>query len=101
MRTIGAKGDVGVTGVVGNAGEVYAARAVEVGVFDLVDRGGGAVLGNVAVGVGRGGFGAIAGVLGARCSRFEPGDQVRFVVGTAGTLVLLLGQSRCLLIALR
>ena len=60
VRTIGAKGDVGVTGVVRNAGEVYAARAVEVGVFDLVDGGSGAVLGNVAV--GRGGFGAIAGI---------------------------------------
>ena len=101
MRAVGAKGNVGVAGVVGNAAEINTAGAVEVGVFNLVDGGGGAVLGNVAVGVGRGGFGAIAGVLGARCSRFEPGDQVRFVVGAVGALALLLGQSRRLLIALR
>ena len=93
MRAIGAKGDVGVAGVIGNAAEVYAPGAVEVRVFDLVDGGGGAVRG----GVGRGGLGAIAGVLaaigvrGARRSRFESGDQVRLVVGAAGTLVLLLG----------
>ena len=100
MRAVGAEGNVGVAGVVGNAAEIYTAGAVEVGVFDLVDGGGDAVRGSV-IGVACGGIGAIAGVLGARCSRFEPGDQVRFVVGTAGTLVLLLGQSRCLLIALR
>ncbi len=107
MRAIGAKGDVGVTGVVGNAGEVYAARAVEIGIFDLVDGGGGAVRGSVVIGIGRGGVGVIARVLailrvrGVRCSRFEPGNQVRLVVGAAGALVLFFGQSRCLLIALR
>ena len=37
MRAVGAKGNVGVAGVVGNAAEVYAAGAVEVGVFDLVE----------------------------------------------------------------
>ena len=107
MRAVGAQGNVGVAGVVGNAAEIYAAGAVEIGVFDLVDGGGGAVCGSTVAGVGCGGIGAIAGVLailrvrGARCSRFESGNQVRLVVGAAGTLVLLLGQSRCLLIALR
>lgn len=107
MRAIGAKGDVGVAGVVGNAGEVYAARAVEIGVFDLVDRGGSAICGSVVAGVGCGGVGVIARVLailrvrGTRCSRFEPGDQVCLVVGAAGALVLFFGQSRRLFIALR
>ena len=106
VRAVGAKGDIGVTRVVGNAAEVYAAGAVEVGVFYLVDGGDGAVRDGVAR-VGRGGLGAIAGVraafgvLGTRCARFEPGDQVRLVVGATGALVLLLGQSCCLLIALR
>ena len=75
VRAIGAQGDIGVARIVGNAAEVYAACAVEVGVFDLVDGGGGTIRGgNVAVGVGRGGLGAIARVLailrvrGARCS---------------------------------
>ena len=39
MRAVGAKGNVGVAGVVGNAAEIYAAGAVEIGVFDLVDGG--------------------------------------------------------------
>ena len=65
VRAIGTKGDVGVAGVIGNAAEVYAPGAVEVRVFDLVDGGGGAIRDSVAVGVGRGGFGAIAGVLSA------------------------------------
>lgn len=102
VRAVGAKGDVGIAGVVWNAAEIYAAGAVEIGVFHFVDGGGGTVRGcNVAVGVGRGGFGAIVGVLGACCSRFEPGNQVCLVVGAAGTLVLFFGQSRRLLIALR
>ena len=101
MRAVGAKGYVGVAGVVGDAAEVYAAGAVKIGVFDLVDGGGGAVYGSVVTGVNCGGFGAIAGVLGAGCSRFEPGNQVCLVVGAAGTLALFFGQSRCLLIALR
>ena len=107
VRAVGAQGDIGVAGVVGNAGEVYATGTVEIGVFNLVDGGGGTVRGSVVTGVGRGGFGAIARVLailrvrGARCSRFEPGNQVCLVVGAAGTLVLFFGQSRCLLIALR
>ena len=101
MRAVGAKGNVGVAGVVGNAAEVYAAGAVKVGVFDLADGGGGAVLGSGITGVGCGGFGAIAGVLGARRSRFEPSDQACLVLGAAGTLVLLFGQSRRLFIALR
>ena len=89
MRAVGAEGNVGVAGVVGNAAEIYAAGAVEVGVFHFVD--GGGVRRDIVSGAGRGGFGAIAGVLGARCSRFEPGDQVRFVVGAVGALALLLG----------
>ena len=107
MHAVGAKGNVGVAGVVGNAAEVYAAGAVKIGVFDLVDGGGGAVRGSVVIGVGCGGIGAIARVLavlrvrGARRSRFEPSDQVCLVVGAAGTLVLFFGQSRRLLIALR
>ena len=107
MRAVGAKGNVGVAGVVGNAAEINTAGAVEVGVFDLVDGGGGAVRGSAVAGVGCGGIGAIARVLvvlrvrGARRSRFEPGDQVRLVVGAAGTFVLFLGQSYRLLIALR
>ena len=101
VRAVGAKGNVGIAGVVGNAAEIYATGAVEVRVFHLVDGGGGTDRGGVVTGVGRGGFGAITGVLGARCSRFEPGNQVCLVVGAAGTLVLLLGQSRCLFIALR
>ena len=101
MRAVGAKGNVGVAGVVGNAAEIYAAGAVEIGVFDLVDGGGGAVCGSTVAGVGCGGIGAIAGVLGAGCSRFEPGDQVCLVAGALGTLVLLLGQSYRLFIALR
>ena len=36
---VGAKGNVGVAGVVGNPAEIYAAGAVEIGVFDLVDGG--------------------------------------------------------------
>ena len=106
MRAIGAQGNIGVTRVVRNAAEVYATGAVEVGVFDLVD-GGGAVCGCVVTGVGCGGIGAIARVLailrvrGARCSRFEPGNQVCLVVSAAGTLVLLLGQGYRLLITLR
>jgi hypothetical protein len=107
VGAVGAQGNVGVAGVVGNAAEIYAAGAVKVGVFDLVDGGGGAVCGSVVTGVGCGGFRAIARVLAilrvrrARCSRFEPGNQVCFVVGAAGTLVLFFGQSRRLLIALR
>ena len=78
VRAVGAKGNVGVAGVVGNAAEIYAAGAVEIGVFDLVD--GGDVRRDIVSGVGRGGFRAIAGVLiifgvrGAGYSRFEPGD---------------------------
>ena len=101
MRAVGAKGNVGVAGVVGNAAEINTAGAVEVGVFDLVDGGGGAACGSVVTGVNCGGFRAIAGVLGAGCSRFEPSDQVCLVVGAAGALVLFFGQSRRLLIALR
>ena len=107
VRAVGAKGNVGVAGVVGNAAEINTAGAVEVRVFDFVDGGGGAFRGGSVTGVGCDGFRAIARVLailrvrGARCSRFEPGDQVRLVVGAAGTLVLLLGQSCRLLIALR
>ena len=107
VRAVGAKGNVGVAGVVWNTAEINTAGAGEIGVFDFVDGGGGAVRGTVVTDVGRGGFGAIARVLailrvrGARCSRFEPGDQVRLVVGAAGTLVLFFGQSCCLLIALR
>ena len=84
MRAVGAEGNVGVAGVVGNAAEIYTAGAVEVGVFDLVDGGGDAVRGSV-IGVSCGGIGAIARVLailrvlGARCSRFEPGNQVRLL----------------------
>ena len=63
MRAVGAKGNVGVAGVVGNAAEINTAGAVEVGVFDLVDGGGGTVRGNVVIGVGCGGIGAIARVL--------------------------------------
>ena len=44
MRAVGAKGNVGVAGVVGNAAEINTAGAVEVGVFDLVDGGGGAAI---------------------------------------------------------
>ena len=44
---------------------------------------------------------AILRVRGARCSRFEPGNQVCLVVGAAGAFVLLFGQSCCLLITLR
>ena len=107
MRAVGAKGNVGVAGVVGNAAEINTAGAVEVGVFDFVDGGGGTIRGDSVTGVGCGGFRAIAGVLailrvrGACRSRFEPSDQVRLVVSTDGTLVLFFGQSRCLLIALR
>ena len=107
MRAVGAKGNVGVAGVVGNAAEINTAGTVEVGVFDLVDGGGGAVLGSAVAGVGCGGVGVIARVLailrvrGTRCSRFEPSDQVCLVVGAAGALVLFFGQSRRLFIALR
>ena len=34
MRAVGAKGNVGVAGVVRNAAEIYATGAVEIGVFD-------------------------------------------------------------------
>ena len=107
MRAVGAQGNVGVAGVVGNAAEINTAGAVEVGIFDLVDGDGGTVRGNVVIGVGCGGIGTIVRVLavlrvrGARRSRFEPSDQARLVVGAAGTLVLFFGQSRRLLIALR
>ena len=63
MRAVGAQGNVGVAGVVGNAAEINTAGAVEVGVFDLVDGGGGAVRGSAVAGVGCGGIGAIARVL--------------------------------------
>ena len=43
MRAVGAKGNVGVAGVVRNAAEIYATGAVEIGVFDLVDGCDGAV----------------------------------------------------------
>ena len=106
VRAIGAKSDVGVARIVGNAAEVYTAGAVEVGVFDLVDGGDGAIRVGVA-GVGRGGLGAIVGVRaafgvrGACRSRFESGDQIGLVFGAARAFILLLGQSRRLLIALR
>ena len=107
MRAVGSQGNIGVTHVVGNAAEVYAAGAVEIGVFDLVDGGGGAVRGSVITGVGCGGMWLVArvravlGVCGVCRSRFESGNQVCLVVGAAGTLVLLLGQSRRLFITLR
>ena len=67
------KGNVGIAAVVGNAAEIYAAGAVEIGGFHLVDGGGAAVCGSVVTGVGCGGIGAVArvlavlGVRGARC----------------------------------
>jgi len=61
VRAVGAKGYVGVAGVIGNAAEINTAGAVEVGVFHLVD--GGGVRRDIVSGAGRGGFGAIAGVL--------------------------------------
>ena len=97
MRAVGAKGNVGVAGVVGNTAEINTAGAGEIGVFHLVD--GGGVRRDIVNGAGRGGFGAIAGALaafgirGACRSRFEAGDQVFLVVSAAGALALLLGQS--------
>lgn len=45
VRAVGAKGDVGIAGVVWNAAEIYAAGAVEIWVFHFVDGGGGTVRG--------------------------------------------------------